>query len=550
MKLMKNIIIVLMIGAMLAGLASCGPRTILFGKGSPADEKLFFAMQGNGNVEAAKEAIEAGANIDRFGGSLGDTTDHNRREKNPFRLACFAGKTHIAKVLLEEGADPNIIDVYGWPIMAYVVQMRDTDLCMLMLEKGADINKEGEKGKTPLNACFIQSVNCSGGDKRDIDTEKMYDFLVQNGAEVTPDTLTHAIVGVYGDGYTHYSLVRKIAAQLEQAGQSVNIDPLLKSIILVDESAAKQILRTGKKFDKRCLFFAAAFSTPEIFEALLREGRDLTERDLINESIFEVAAKCGNIGMLEYLIPKFDIHGKAGYDALKAAVMNNQVEAVRMLIDNNVLVVSPVQKDLYIDYEVLFPYACANGNTEMAYMLIENGITVIEDEYPAAIIYGEYSTAINSASRYDQIPIIELLIEMGSNVNKNEAGYDPLNIAAFYGNIEAVKLLVENGANINGNVYIPLGEACRGRNLEIAEFLIQQGADVNISWSGGTGGLPLYYAVMGGEFELVKLLVENGATIPDELVSWADPESEYGIGMSDRIYQYLLSERQKADNAR
>ena len=552
---------------------------ISFRIGSTADKKLLAALEYDGNTEAVKEAIAAGAHIDRLSGDLGNSIG-KKREKNPFRLACESYRSQrLAYTLLEQGADPNAIAANGWPIMSYIVALRDIDFCAFMLDKGADINLKGKNGKTPIDACFINSPKtniwwfASKSDNRDVSAEKIYDFLIQNGAEITSGTLQNALAGENGDGYARYVIIQKIVKQLEEMDQAFDMDPLLISILSGDESAAKLLLSTSKGQDERRLFFSAAFSTPEVLEALLFEDRDLYLRDAMDESLLSIAAKCGNVSMLEYLIPKFDVQGNEGYEALKIAVMNDQLDSAQILIDNQApfkfisdgqinagtqaVIDSLLQSGLNDDGEIdaatqmmiddlrssglskygipdpdLLTYACLNGSAGMVQMLIKSGNAG-----------NTYNEAMQIACYYNQTSCLELMIEAGADVNEGSKSSmsTPLNSAARGGSLDCVKLLLQNRANINGKEggEQPLSIACQYGNLEVAEYLIQHGADINSATSDELWRSPLYNAISSGEFDCIRLLVENGAMINDKMLSHA--EIRYKYYGSDNVYRYLSS---------
>ena len=81
---MKKTLVIIAIATMfLVGITSCGVAE--GGVGPKADAKLMRAISFR-NAEACKEAIAAGANINRLGGTLGSSIGTNKREKNP---GCF-----------------------------------------------------------------------------------------------------------------------------------------------------------------------------------------------------------------------------------------------------------------------------------------------------------------------------------------------------------------------------------------------------------------------------------------------------------------------------
>ena len=59
-----------------------------------------------------------------------------------------------------------------------------------------------------------------------------------------------------------------------------------------------------------------------------------------------------------------------------------------------------------------------------------------------------------------------------------------------------------------GELEEKLFEAIRNRNIQVVNDLIEQGVDVNIFYSNGI--TPLIYAIMIGNDEVIKLLINKG----------------------------------------
>lgn len=98
----------------------------------------------------------------------------------------------------------------------------------------------------------------------------------------------------------------------------------------------------------------------------------------------------------------------------------------------------------------------------------------------------------------------------------SDDGFTPLHLACFSGGPEAVRLLVERGASLERVAAAsfarvrPLGTAAFARQLEAARVLLEAGADPNGAGAGGV--VPLETAEANADEELVRLLLEHGAT--------------------------------------
>src|SRR6185437_11227086 len=104
-----------------------------------------------------------------------------------------------------------------------------------------------------------------------------------------------------------------------------------------------------------------------------------------------------------------------------------------------------------------------------------------------------------SASRENQLHIVEFLVKSGADVNKGNYGGTPLYIAAQNGCQSVVEFLVKSGADINmerRHGTTPLYIAAQKGRQSVVEFLVKSGADINKGRKGGA--TPLYIAAQNG----------------------------------------------------
>jgi ankyrin repeat protein len=128
-------------------------------------------------------------------------------------------------------------------------------------------------------------------------------------------------------------------------------------------------------------------------------------------------------------------------------------------------------------------------------------------------------TPLHHAIDSGQLEAADLLITSGADIDAvNYKKETPLHIAAYEGNAEAVVLLLKHEADPSMREMrdrIPLFLACNwGNDLETVRRLIDAGSDVNDKNSRGEIVLvsTLYY----GKKEIIDLLIDRGATLPDD----------------------------------
>ena len=150
MKYLIKIIFVINIMSILFLVVACGMLSIdLNQEVNTAEYKLKTSMEVQ-NVEAAKEAIEEGANVNKFcDRQLWERTDKGHLENNPTRIAIFTGCYDVAKILLENGADANYEDVDGVSLLQ-ATSSREEQFIKTLVDNGADINKVCKNEQTVL----------------------------------------------------------------------------------------------------------------------------------------------------------------------------------------------------------------------------------------------------------------------------------------------------------------------------------------------------------------------------------------------------------------
>lgn len=128
---------------------------------------------------------------------------------------------------------------------------------------------------------------------------------------------------------------------------------------------------------------------------------------------------------------------------------------------------------------------------------------------------------------------IRALLDAGANVNARDVlGGTALHVAVnFRGDLEVIRMLLDRGARIdalNHDGYTPLLLALRyghynhadpERLRAVVDLLLSRGASV--TQAGKDGMLPLRAAMDPVNIDLIRLLLKNGAAMPDDALDWA-----------------------------
>ena len=124
-------------------------------------------------------------------------------------------------------------------------------------------------------------------------------------------------------------------------------------------------------------------------------------------------------------------------------------------------------------------------------------------------------TALIWASEYGHEKVVQMLVDLGADVNAQGGEYgNALCAASAAGHEKIVQILVDAGANVNaqgGSNGNALCAASATGHEKIVQILVDAGADVHTQ--GGSNGNALHAASAGGHEKVVKILADAGADV-------------------------------------
>lgn len=158
----------------------------------------------------------------------------------------------------------------------------------------------------------------------------------------------------------------------------------------------------------------------------------------------------------------------------------------------------------------------ANQKTDQGISLLQFAVYCRNNK--AIELLRQYYTDLNifEASSLGDLEKIKSILQQDSKLinTYSDDGFTALGLACFFGNYNVITFLLSKNADPNiasNNAFkvAPLHSACAISNFEIAKLLIQNGADVNARQQQGV--TPLHSAAHNGQNELVHFLIQNGA---------------------------------------
>lgn len=159
------------------------------------------------------------------------------------------------------------------------------------------------------------------------------------------------------------------------------------------------------------------------------------------------------------------------------------------------------------------------------------------------------TTPLQAATQIGNYELMKLLLEAGAEVNRVARGTRSLlQIACDRGSLGRLNFLVAHGADIHKppiSGALILHEAVQSRRLKIAKRLLDLGIDID--QTGRRGRTALYIAVNQNYQDFVSFLLDNKATMSDEIRSVAQrsmiPTLEKYRLVIAFILSYFLSSR-------
>lgn len=418
-----------------------------------------------------------------------------------------AARTLVGTVSVPLGlADPR-----GRTALIIAAQNGNVELCKVLVEAGADVNREDNTGGTALRHAVL-------GEQLGVVA------LLAGIAEVKlrlPDNeglspLQHAVDGGH---------VQALKAMLDRSTNAV-IDPdeagnslLHRACFMGHTLVIDELLKHGAPVDhlndanKTPLMVACERgpSKPENVALLVQGGASLEVRDGHGHTVLMLAARRGRADAVRALLT-------AGADAgavsptskstpLMLAVTGGHESAALELVPHSgqVLNLSSGKKNV-----TALHTACTKGLARVVAALLAAGAdATLEDR--------RTFQAIHYAAYYDQAGCLRELLKGGVKPASSKGNVSPLHWAAFAGSVPCATLLLDMARIpvdvMDKDMATPLLWAAEHGHVAVAEYLLSRGAGVDAE--DVFSSTPLGTASEHGHADVVTLLVGAGADLQD-----------------------------------
>ena len=236
---------------------------------------------------------------------------------------------------------------------------------------------------------------------------------------------------------------------------------------------------------------------------VLENIEDINSRN--DDSLLMRACKVGNIDSVKALLSRgadvFLISRSSGHSALSLACLYGYEVIVKLLLAHGADPNIPNGRLPLVE-------ACSTGSLNVVDILLDHGAQI--DQSPRPLTNCKVCKDLDGEPHYNCL--------------------NPLFVACQSGNLALVRLLIGRGAIVNFSVncdesmylgYSPLAFASKGYHWDVVKLLVANGADLNGPRGRGKGFetyhlLPLMCACVQGNVNIVKELVDHlGADIND-----------------------------------
>ncbi|CZR47521.1 uncharacterized protein FPRO_13188 [Fusarium proliferatum ET1] len=489
-----------------------------------------------GHCRSVQALLKAGAKIDAV----------DPWNQTALFTAVDVGAVDVVRTLLEFGADPNISSINGHSPLALATGKNSSEMVELLLEFSADLDAPAFDGKPiPFLASWMASTDALEILVPHIDVDQVWrnerlihmacfkgwkgvvDKLVEKHANLDdpPRDLPKASPVALAVESGHSDVLRTLLA----AGAAVECPVKGMSSPLHIAVAAQNLLGCELLLDAGCqvnaedkdgstaLSIAADLNDLDMVECLVSHGADSSKPDY--ETPLHIAVDWGNLEMVEIILSSrffsdIDAKGEKEYTALGIAATTGRLGIVSMLLDHGA---DPNIRNGQHNSSAPLHLAANKGHRGIVIELLKRGA----DPYPETT---KESSAFHAACIGGWLDVIETFLEVVDDVSELvnfEWGWagTPLKAAASGGRLDAVKLLLSKGADPNKQLQSKINRgqtvihaAAEGGNTQVLEVILDAVDDSSLEIRDRAQRTPLWYACVEGHEDMVKYLLERGAS--------------------------------------
>ncbi|XP_048254157.1 uncharacterized protein LOC124119133 isoform X2 [Haliotis rufescens] len=439
--------------------------------------------------------------------------DPNLRDSEGRTLWFYARSKDVWQLLMEQGVDPTATDGQGRTTLHYAARLRGADATKLALQKDIDHTLKDDTGRTALHYAA------------DTGSEETVQLLLEKGVDPSIKDKTGKVAlhyAAYSDFLGGVKLLLEkcdnIAVKdntgrtaLHYAAEGIAGDVLK---LLIDEGTNTSV---EDQSGRTALHYAAMSGTADSVKALLLTGVDPNKQDEQGKTALHYAAMYGTADSVKALLLKGvdpNAQDEAGQVALHHAARRYSSGSIHLLLDKDV---NLTVKDN--TGRTALHCAAQEGLFDSVRLLLEKGFDPNErdNQGKVALHYAAQSS--------DNVDILKLFIDKGPNPSvEDNSGRTAVHYAAMKGLAAHVLHLLLKGIDPNKQddqgktaLHYAAGLGSHFMRRATVDILLHHGSEVNIR--DRRGMTALHHAAEAGKHDFTALLIDNGATIDQQLMT-------------------------------
>ena len=482
-----------------------------------------------------------------------DLNIKNSAEETPLCAALARGQLHLAKQMIQSGADVNVTDGSGLSLLLRAIQEKNISAATFLLSQGADINTRSPQGLTPLELAVQKEA------------DNIVEKLAAAGADMSNSSSGEPIlwISLEGEKYDTASILVRHGVDTDSWGpgpDGCSQTLLHRAVDENKEEAACFLVRAG--CDMNCsrragpggtggeeatdgqaaLHLATQWGQESVVTTLIEHGADINLQDSEGKTVVHHAIESGHQGIINMLLgcPNINLSArdKAGLSPFATAMTQKNNTAARVILElepgaaeqpdsrgKNFLHTAIIRGDLE---SLLFlisinvnVHSKTGDSSKLAPLLLAVQVgneMMVRNLLLAGASAGERTltgqTGLHLAAESDTDQIASILLANGVDFSAlDEEGNNALHVAVKLGNLKTARVLLTE-SRIDADVFNGKGRSafhvlarfCDNNPVEMCDLFLECMPEYNIDRPDGDGNTPLllaYVKVHGDECQAV-----------------------------------------------